>query len=523
MGGIMRRHWLPVCMSEEVAEPDGAPVRARLLGEDLVVFRDSQRPARRAGRALPAPRRLAGLRPQRGVRPALPLPRLEVRRGRQHPRHGRRKPPGAAHASRHEAQGLSGTRRRRLRLGVDGPEETADARSSSRRPGRRCPASSTRSSRCTPRATGRRCWRARSIRRTARACTRPTCRRPRSSRLHRHRERLAAPFERQGAAPAVRADRLTASATRRSASRSANAETHEYVRTTLFIAPFTVLIPPNNQYNLAQMLVPIDDVNTMFYWIAWHPDRRRASRSRRGGASAPPKSGVDLDRDYRKKRNLANDYLQDRAAMKRGDFTGIEGIPTQDMAMWETMGPIADRSARPPRRERLAVVQFRRMMVAAVKKFQDSGQRDRRGQSAHRARRARLVRGHGAEDGGLAHARRAPPVGRDGLKPDASGDQVARVDHAAARVDAARRQQADAEHRLNVLPSAASRRTDRATGLQPAVSARARSARTGAVFSSRAAISAAAQGARPFSLPRFGARRKASTTGPFSSPTSNPH
>src|SRR4029079_12162767 len=41
MGGIMRRHWLPVCLSEEVAESDGAPVKARLVGEDLVVFRDS--------------------------------------------------------------------------------------------------------------------------------------------------------------------------------------------------------------------------------------------------------------------------------------------------------------------------------------------------------------------------------------------------------------------------------------------------------------------------------------------------
>src|SRR5437764_8008281 len=41
MGGIMRSHWLPVCLSEEVAEKDGAPVKARLVGEDLVVFRDS--------------------------------------------------------------------------------------------------------------------------------------------------------------------------------------------------------------------------------------------------------------------------------------------------------------------------------------------------------------------------------------------------------------------------------------------------------------------------------------------------
>src|SRR2546422_645333 len=41
MGGIMRSHWLPVCMSEEVTEKDGPPVKSRLVGEDLVVFRDS--------------------------------------------------------------------------------------------------------------------------------------------------------------------------------------------------------------------------------------------------------------------------------------------------------------------------------------------------------------------------------------------------------------------------------------------------------------------------------------------------
>ena len=41
MGQLMRRHWIPACLSEEVTEPDGTPVRTRLLGEDLVVFRDS--------------------------------------------------------------------------------------------------------------------------------------------------------------------------------------------------------------------------------------------------------------------------------------------------------------------------------------------------------------------------------------------------------------------------------------------------------------------------------------------------
>ncbi len=42
MGNLLRRYWMPVLLSNEVAEPDGAPVRARILGEDLVAFRDSE-------------------------------------------------------------------------------------------------------------------------------------------------------------------------------------------------------------------------------------------------------------------------------------------------------------------------------------------------------------------------------------------------------------------------------------------------------------------------------------------------
>ena len=41
MGQLMRQHWMPACMIEEVAEPDGTPLKVRLLGEDMVVFRDT--------------------------------------------------------------------------------------------------------------------------------------------------------------------------------------------------------------------------------------------------------------------------------------------------------------------------------------------------------------------------------------------------------------------------------------------------------------------------------------------------
>ncbi|MGH7825429.1 MAG: Rieske 2Fe-2S domain-containing protein [Candidatus Binatia bacterium] len=42
MGTLMRRYWLPALLSEEIPGPDCPPVRVRLLGEDLVSFRDSK-------------------------------------------------------------------------------------------------------------------------------------------------------------------------------------------------------------------------------------------------------------------------------------------------------------------------------------------------------------------------------------------------------------------------------------------------------------------------------------------------
>jgi phenylpropionate dioxygenase-like ring-hydroxylating dioxygenase large terminal subunit len=41
MGDLFRRYWLPALLAEEVPTPDGPPVRVRLLGEDLVAFRDT--------------------------------------------------------------------------------------------------------------------------------------------------------------------------------------------------------------------------------------------------------------------------------------------------------------------------------------------------------------------------------------------------------------------------------------------------------------------------------------------------
>src|SRR5881397_3643519 len=42
MGDLLRQYWLPCLPSTELAGPDGPPKKLRLLGEDLVAFRDTQ-------------------------------------------------------------------------------------------------------------------------------------------------------------------------------------------------------------------------------------------------------------------------------------------------------------------------------------------------------------------------------------------------------------------------------------------------------------------------------------------------
>jgi len=38
MGKLMRQYWIPALLSSEI-EPDGPPVRVKLLGEELIAFR----------------------------------------------------------------------------------------------------------------------------------------------------------------------------------------------------------------------------------------------------------------------------------------------------------------------------------------------------------------------------------------------------------------------------------------------------------------------------------------------------
>ncbi len=76
-GEMLRRYWWPVRFSELVTKK-GQPAKVRLLGEDLVLFRDGSGRLGLLASALLASRHVSGVRPGGRCRNPLLLPRLAL-------------------------------------------------------------------------------------------------------------------------------------------------------------------------------------------------------------------------------------------------------------------------------------------------------------------------------------------------------------------------------------------------------------------------------------------------------------
>lgn len=369
MGQLMRQHWIPACMAEEVPEPDGAPVAVRLFGEDLVVWRNTEGKVGLMDRYCPHRRAslVFGRNEEGGLRclyhgwkvdvdgnvvemPSEPPQSCMAQRmkHKSYPTHEHggfvwayMGPPDTIPAFTPPPYAMKGDGKISIaKIIVDCNwaqilEGAIDSAHSS----------SLHSSDITPSKGDR-------TQATTSLMLRPTT--DKSPRIHVERTDYGMKY----------------AAIRRPIQ---NAAVQDYVRVTLFVAPFTVIIPPNAVYGLANVNVPIDDTHTAFYFIAWNDDPTSGMDSEQWRKFLGAQVGIDLDPSFRKLRNLANGYMQDRQAMKNRDFTGIRGIPTQDIAMWETMGPIADRSIERLGASDQAIVEFRRVMVEAAAQFRDGG------------------------------------------------------------------------------------------------------------------------------------------------------
>jgi phthalate 4,5-dioxygenase oxygenase subunit len=365
MGRLMRRHWTPVCLSEEVSEPDGDPVHARVMGEDLVVFRDTDGRVGVMDEYCPH-RRVSlvyGRNEECGLRCLYHGWKMDVE-GTVIEMVSEPAASTMAERVKHKAykvQEWGGMVWAYMGAQDDIPEfvpppwaPAKDTKVSIAKVLIPCNwaqilegaidsahSSSLHSSDFVPAKVG-------GAEATEKNWLRPST--DKAPRMQVHRGPYGFRY----------------AAIRRPI---ANAAQNDYVRSTVFVAPGSVLIPPNNLYNVANVNVPMDDTNTAFYFIAWG-DKDKTPDTETWRKFLGTSVGKDLDERYRPHRNEENRFWQDRQAMKAGNFTGIKGFPNQDIAMWVTMGPIADRSADRLGASDLAIVEFRRQMLDALQAFQ---------------------------------------------------------------------------------------------------------------------------------------------------------
>lgn len=368
MGEMLRRYWIPACLSEELPEPGGAPIRLRLLGEDLVAFRGHDGsvgvmhegcPHRRASLVLARNEDCALVCLYHGWKIAadgriLDMPsEAETSTFKDRLRH-------VAYPVREEA-GFVWTY-----LGPTGTEPPLPDL-----PWMRVPATNRGVAKMHEAAN----W-VQSLEGAIDSAH--------SSVLHQDLIRASKDVQRSSTGdsqdflnerpsadtrPKLQAER-TPYGMRYVAIRRPihDPETTQYIRVSAWASPFYVQIPPNDRYSPAQVFVPIDEHNTFLYFIEAserYPVDQDNWRRRNGSLVGP-----DLDENYRKRRTIENNYLQDRGAMADGrSFTGIHGLMNQDMAMQETMGPIVDRSLEHLGTSDVAIIKYRRVLLDSLREF----------------------------------------------------------------------------------------------------------------------------------------------------------
>lgn len=131
-----------------------------------------------------------------------------------------------------------------------------------------------------------------------------------------------------------------------------------------YIFPFYTFPPRmKGEDGMWHAFIPRDDYSTWSWDVQFShqlPIDAEAQRARRG---------LELDEQFRKVNNIANNYSQDRELMKYANYSGILGIANQDHAVTETMGPIVDRTKEHLGTSDMPIIQMRRLLLETVRDF----------------------------------------------------------------------------------------------------------------------------------------------------------
>jgi phthalate 4,5-dioxygenase len=147
-----------------------------------------------------------------------------------------------------------------------------------------------------------------------------------------------------------------------------------YWRVTQWLFPWYNLIPPFGDHALGgHVWVPIDDEHCWAWSMNFRPDRPLSAEERHHlaegkGVHCEYEDGTDVPGgSFRPKANKDNDYLIDRVAQREGRaFSGVFGFAAQDASLQESMGPIQDHASEKLLPSDRAIVMARRMLYEAT-------------------------------------------------------------------------------------------------------------------------------------------------------------
>jgi len=370
MGEALRRYWVPAALSSELPAPDCDPIRVRLLGEDLVAFRDSR------GRVGLLPENC----PHRGA--ALYL--------------GRNEEGGLRclyHGWKYDVEGNvldtpceppESVIRHRVKAGAYPAHEQGDILWAYMGPPEKKPPFPDFHWTLVPAPN-------RSIKKVLEECNwvqslEGSMDRSHAPILHdgrdvmRYADDQAHLRERPRKVEVVDTSYGLIHVAAQPAAK--DPEHAKSVSVRPFVLPFTSYVagPPSGNWwedgaDLGthpwgvHIFIPADDDNNYYYEVRYHPteevDQIEESRFL--------VVGVDVDEFGRKiKRRLENRYLQDRGGMRaKRTYSGIDGRPHEDMSMIESMGRIYDRTQEHLGLADVVTIRLRQRLLDTARAFQE--------------------------------------------------------------------------------------------------------------------------------------------------------
>ncbi|HWG04134.1 MAG TPA: Rieske 2Fe-2S domain-containing protein [Beijerinckiaceae bacterium] len=122
----------------------------------------------------------------------------------------------------------------------------------------------------------------------------------------------------------------------------------------------------------AHVWAPIDDENTMLYSVDFNPTRPLTEEDLKRSTEGRGIHTENIPGTDRAVCNRANDYLIDRALQASGQsYSGMKGLGIQDCAIQESMGPVADRSLEHLLFCDTAIVKIRRLLLQTLRDHAD--------------------------------------------------------------------------------------------------------------------------------------------------------